>query len=267
MKIIRHTILLLLLFTVAGPGAWAADSKEYTLGAGDIIKVSVFQNPDLALETRVSESGLITYPLLGSVSVGGLTVADAEKKIAKALRDGGFVLQPQVNILPTLIRGTQVSVLGQVNKPGRYPLDTLNIKLSEALAQAGGITPAGADTVVLSGLREGKPVHMEIDLPSIFLSGAAEKDVRIQGGDVIYVHRAPMFYIYGEVQRPGSYRLERDMTVVEALALGGGLTQRGTERGLRIHRRGANGRIEIIEPRMDDVVRSADVLYIRQSIF
>ncbi len=101
----------------------ADNTSEYVLGAGDTIRINVFQNPDLTVETRVSESGTITFPLIGNVAVSGLTIPAAEQKIAKQLRAGGFVLKPQVNILVLTIRGSQVAVLGQVNRPGRYPLE------------------------------------------------------------------------------------------------------------------------------------------------
>ena len=87
------------------------------------------------------------------------------------------------------------------------------------------------------------------------------------GGDVIYVHRAPMFYIYGEVQRPGSYRVERGMTIRQALAQGGGPTPRGTERGLSVRRRNAEGDVETISPNLNDPVRPDDVLHVRESLF
>lgn len=244
-----------------------AGTPEYVLGAGDLIKVTVFQNPDLTVETRVSESGAITYPLLGPVPVGGLPVGTAEEKLARLLREGGFVTQPQVNILVEQVRGNQVSVLGQVNRPGRYPLEMATNRLSDVLALAGGITPLGSDQVVLTGVREGKPFRLDIDMPSLFLSEKADKDVAVRGGDVLYIHRAPQFYIYGEVQRPGAYRIERDMTVMQALAQGGGTTLRGTQRGIRIHRRDAGGKVLEIEPAMDEVIRNDDVLYVRESLF
>lgn len=247
--------------------AGAAVESEYLLGAGDVVRVSVFQNPDLTVETRVSEAGGITYPLLGSVPVGGLSINGAERKIAELLRSGGFVLQPQVNILLLQIRGNQVAVLGQVNRPGRFPLETANSKVSDLLALAGGMTPLGSDTVILTGIRAGKPVRLEIDVPSMFLDGHQDKDIVVQGGDMLYVHRAPQFYIYGEVQRPGAYRLERDMTVMQALAQGGGVTQRGTQWGLRINRRAKDGSTQRINPEMDERVQADDVLYIRESIF
>ena len=124
----------LLLAACIGGSAIAQDKLDYPLGAGDTIRVQVFQNPDLTIETRVAESGAITYPLIGSVDLGGLSIAAAEKKIATALKDGGFVQQPQVNIVIIQLRGNQVAVLGQVNRPGRFPLETLNTRVSDMLA-------------------------------------------------------------------------------------------------------------------------------------
>ena len=266
-RIMRGLVVLLFAwFGVLGPVGAAVES-EYVLGAGDIIKVSVFQNPDLAVETRVSETGTITYPLLGAVPVGGVSIAGAEQKIADLLRSGGFVMQPQVNILVTQVRGNQVAVLGQVNRPGRYPLETANSKVSDILALAGGMTATGSDIVILTGTRDGKPIRLELDLPSLFLPGTPAQDVVVQGGDMLYVHRAPQFYIYGEVQRPGAYRIERDMTVMQALAMGGGVTIRGTQRGLRIHRRDQDGVIQRISPEMDERIQADDVIYLRESIF
>lgn len=241
---------------------------DYRLGAGDAIKISVFQNPDLTVETRVAESGAVTYPLIGAVQLGGLSIADAELAIAGKLRQGGFVQKPQVNILLMQVKGNQVSVLGMVNRPGRYPIETGNTRLTDMLATAGGAIPAsGADVVILSGMRDGKSFRQEIDIPAMFMGGNTDLDIPVQGGDIIYVHRAPIFYIYGEVQRGGSYRLERNMTVLQGLAQGAGLTIRGTERGLRIHRRGADGKVQIISPEKSDPIQADDVIYVQESLF
>ncbi|MEW6514338.1 MAG: polysaccharide export protein EpsE [Pseudomonadota bacterium] len=248
--------------------ALAAEGPDYLIGAGDIIRVNVFQNPELSLETRVGETGTISYPLIGAIPVGGLAIPAAERKIADMLREGGFVVQPQVNIMLMQVRGSQVAVLGQVGRPGRFPLEMANTKLTDMLATAGGIAPGGADTLVLTGVRAGKPMRMEIDVPTMLLNGNFEQDILLQGGDIIYVHRAPMFYIYGEIQRPGSYRVERDMTLRHALAQAGGISLRGTERGLRLYRRDAQGRMVLQEdPNHDTSVRADDVIYIRESLF
>lgn len=264
------TICLLGLMSVAiGSIARAQGNSgaEYAIVAGDVVRIVVFQNPDLTLETRVPESGAISYPLLGSVQLGGLTIEAAEQKVAKGLRDGGFVPQAQVNISLTQILGNRVSVLGLVGKPGRVPLETVNTRVTDILATVGGIAPGGDDTIILIGKRAGKPFRKEIDLPAIYLDGKLEDDIEVAGGDVIYVHRAPMFYIYGEVQRPGSYRVERGMTVRQALVLAGGPTARGKESGIRLNRRGDAGVVAESTPALGDQVKPNDVIFVRESLF
>lgn len=267
-RIISQLFLLVAALVLYVQHGYAQDAvSEYVLGPGDIIRITVFQNPDLTTEARVSESGAITFPLVGSVKVGGLTVPKAEHAIAQQLRSGGFVLQPQVGILPLQIRGNQVAVLGHVNRPGRYPLETLETRLSDMLATAGGISPTGADEVVLVGERGGKPLRVTVNIPKVFAEGDFSKDLRLAGGDRIYVQRAPMFYIYGEVNRPGAFRLEQGMTVMQGLATGGGITPRGTEKGLQIHRRSADGKLQVVEPGLNSSLQPDDVIYVRESLF
>jgi polysaccharide export outer membrane protein len=239
---------------------------EYRLGAGDSIRISVFQNPNLTLETRVSEDGTISYTMIGRVRIGGMTLPRAEQTIAKALDDGNFIKDPQVSILPLQIRSSQVSVLGLVNRAGRFPLETFNTRVSEMIAIAGGVSVTGADLAILTGERAGKPYRKEVDVAALFLRGGQDDDVVVAGGDVIYVHRAPMFYIYGEVQRPGSYRVERGMTIRQALVQGGGPSARGTERALRLWR-GADKQVEVRNPRLDEPVQPEDVLHVGESLF
>jgi polysaccharide export outer membrane protein len=247
--------------------AQSASRADYALGAGDSIRVLVFQNPDLSMETRLSENGVITYPLIGAVDLSGLSVAAAEAKISNALQSGGFLQKPQITITLVQVRNNQISVLGQVAKPGRFPLETASTRVTDMLATAGGVIPGGDDFAILTGMRGGKPIRELIDIPAIFLNGNADKDTVLQGGDTLYVHRAAVFYIYGEAQRSGAYRIERDMTVMQAMAQGGGPTNRGSENRLRLHRKDANGQMQKLEPQLSDPVLPNDVLYIKESIF
>jgi polysaccharide export outer membrane protein len=260
-------LLLAACAALSGAAAYAQDKPDYLLGTGDTLHIQVFQNPDLTIDGRVSEGGSITYPLIGSVDLGGLSTAAAEKKIADALQKGGFIQNPQVNITLTQIRGNQVSVLGQVARPGRYPLESVSIRLTDMLATAGGANPTGDDVVIIVGTRNGKAFRNTVDVPSLFLGEQAPTDLVLLGGDTIYVHRAPVFYIYGEAQRPGSYRIERGMTMMQALAQGGGPNGRGSEKRLRLHRKAADGSIQLIEPQLTDAVLSDDVIYVKESIF
>lgn len=239
----------------------------FVIGPGDILKLTVFQYPDLTTETRVTANGSVGLPLVGEVAVAGMRPIDAERKVADLLREGGFVKQAQVTLVVSQFRSQQVAVLGNVNRPGKYPLE-LPYTISDVLALAGGVSPTGADTVVLSRTENGAVKTFEIDLPQLFMPpGNRSADIPLISGDVLYVHRFPLFFIYGEVQRPGSYRVERNMTVMQALSTGGGLTLRGTERGVRLDRRGADGKIATLRPQMTDPVQPEDVIYIRESLF
>ena len=253
---------------VASAPAPAPAKPEAILGVGDVLKITVYQNPDLTVDgARISETGQINFPLIGSVGVGGLTVAAAEAKIAKMLRDGGFVLRPQVTIQLGQIRSSVVSVLGQVAKPGRYPIEVVGTKASEMIALAGGVLPTGADIVTLSGTRNGRAIKLDIDLPSILQAGKAELDITVDNGDILYVERAPSAYIYGEVQKPGMFPLQRGMTLMQALAQSGGLTAKGTQRGMKVHRRDANGNVTILDLDLNAPIQRDDVIYVKESLF
>lgn len=239
---------------------------DYVLGAGDVIRVSVFQSPELTLETRIPESGVVNYPLLGPVTLGGLTIAQAEQRIASGLLTGKFLKQPQVSILVTALRGAQASVLGQAVRPGRYTLELTNTRLSDLMALAGGVAPDGSDILTVVGTRDGKPFRTQIDFRTLF-RGSGSQDIVIQNNDVVYVDRQPQIYIYGEVQKPGTLRLERGMTLLQALAAGGGLTPRGTQRGIRVHRKGADGVEQVLTPGLQEQLQPNDVIQVQESLF
>jgi polysaccharide biosynthesis/export protein len=252
--------------TTAEP-APAETRRDYTVGAGDVLRIAVHLSPDLSLDARVSERGTISYPLLGQVSVGGLSLAQVEAAIADGLRNGNFIKQPQVGVLLAQVRGNQVSVLGMANRPGRYPIEVNGMLLSELLALAGGVAVGGSEIVTLSGTRDGKPFRQRVDINALFANGAQSGNPIVSNGDTLYIDRLPNVYIYGEVQRPGPIPLLADMTLMQAVASGGGLTPRGTERGLRVHRRDAAGKLQVLQPTMADVLRPGDVVYVRESLF
>lgn len=263
--------LAALLVALGGLGAVQALAQatpsDYRLGPGDTIGVMVFQNPDLSLDARVAESGGVSYPLIGAVQLGGLTLPEAEKKIADALRRGGFVRQPQVTIVLRQVRGHQVAVLGQVNRPGRFALETFNTRVSDMLAAAGGVAPSGDDLLVVTGTRDGQPFRKVIDIAALFGAQPAQDDILLAAGDTLFVDKAPVFYIYGETQKPGPYRVERGMTVMQALAAGGGPTARGSRKRLILHRKDVHGQIIETRPELTDLMRPDDVIFVRESLF
>ena len=121
--------------------------------------------------------------------------------------------------------------------------------------------------MIVTGVRDGKTMRKEVDIAATYLDGKPANDMVLAGGDVVYVHRAPVFYVYGEAQRPGSFRLERNMTVMQALVMAGGPSARGTERRLRLNRRAADGTLKESSPDLNDFVQPDDVIFVRESLF
>jgi polysaccharide export outer membrane protein len=263
-----RTLIATLLITLALP-AMAAESSpaqvaDYPLGAGDLLKISVFDHPELANELRVSEAGVISFPLLGEVKTAGLSAHQLERALAGGLAGGGFVRQPQVTVLVEDYQSQRFSVLGQVNKPGQYPL-MAQVNVIEALAAAGGpVNLVAGDEATL--LRH-DGTHVGIDLISLF-QGDARQNLTLSAGDTLYVPKAFQFYIYGAVQHPGVYRLERGMTVSQAISAGGGLTPRGSDRRVSARRRdNQGGKEHALSLDTADLVQPDDVLRVKESLF
>lgn len=242
-------------------------AKAYFLGPGDVVRVSVFQQPDMAVEGRVSEVGTLTVPLLGPVEVGGLTARQVEQRMGYLLKRGGFVRDPQVNVNVTQFKSRQISVLGNVNRPGRYVLEEGIYHVTDALSVAGGPVAGAADVVTLLRIRNGKPEKHDVDIPTLFRTGQIATDLEVLAGDTLYVDRAPVFYIYGEVQRPGAFRLEKNMTLVQALSVGGGPTLRGSKKDIQVTRKDAQGKATTSVVQLGDPIQPDDVIFVKESLF
>jgi polysaccharide export outer membrane protein len=234
---------------------FAALGQVQKLGNGDAVRVTVFQQPDLTTEARVSDKGTIVLPLVGETKIGGLTQQEAGKQIATAYQKGKFLRNPQVSVALTTVRSAQVSVLGLVARPGRYALDDTSANLADVIAAAGGIAQGGSETVVV--MRGGQA--QKVDLLA--------KNFRLQNGDTVNVERAPVFYIYGEVARSGAYRLEPGMTVMQAIAAGGGITPRGSDRRLKMRRNAADGKVVETDAQLQDSVKADDVIFVKEALF
>jgi len=246
--------------------AGAAGAAEPVLGPGDTVRVMVVESPELTTEGHLSLDGTLGLPLLGEVAIGGHTPADAAKLIGTRLRDNKLLRDPHVSVSLVEAHSRRVQVLGHVAKPGQYPLDGTNEHLSDVLAAAGGRTEDGSDHVVITR-RDGKEAHFDVDVARMYQDGDLASDIHLQSGDVVYVPAAPVFYVYGAVQRAGAYRLEDQTSVRAALSLGGGLTPRGSEHGISIHRRMPDGSTHDLHARLTDPVEANDVIYVRESLF
>jgi polysaccharide export outer membrane protein len=244
----------------------AGDTRLEALGMGDMVRVTVFRNPELTTEAKVSERGTILFPMIGEVPVSGLTPSQAGQRIGDKLRSGRYVVNPEVTVSMMQVNSRQVSVLGNVIKPGRYPIDSTSVRVTDFIANAGGISPTGSDSVTVLMNRGGRQERIEVDLADMFRRGDLSSNIALEPGDTIYVNKAPMVYVYGEVQKGGAYRIEPSMTVMQAIALGGGITPRGTQRGIKITRRDGD-RVRDMDARLTDTVQPDDVIFVRESIF
>jgi polysaccharide biosynthesis/export protein len=262
-QVARLCGVLLLLATVQG----YAQAVREVLGPGDTVRITVFRYPDLTTEGRLSEDGRITLPLVGDVNLKGMTPHNAGKHIAQRFKTGKFLVNPQVGVNVIETRSRVVSVLGLVGKPGRYPLDGTSARLTDIIALAGGLQPTASDMVTVVQNRKGKTSKVEVDLPALMQNAGRGKNIELQNGDTVFVNRAPVFYIYGEVNRAGAYRLEPGMTVVHAITLAGGMSLRGTDRRPQLKRRAADGQWKESTMSLLDPVKADDVIFIRESWF
>jgi len=245
-------LMVFLLSALALPGLAQGVDK---LGPGDTVHITVFQQADLTSDARISERGTVAMPLIGEVKIADLSQTDAAKLIASELKKGKYLNNPQVTVALTTLRSRQVSVLGQVARPGRYALDDTSSQLADVIAAAGGIGTSGSETVTV--LRDGQEHKVNV----------LDKPFQLKGGDTVNVDRAAVFYIYGEVTRSGAYRLEPNMTVMQAIAAGGGITPRGSDRRLKLRRADAKGKLVETDTRVQDRVRADDVIIVKESLF
>lgn len=237
-----------------------------TLAAGDVVTVTVFNRPELTTTVYVSDHGTIDVPLAGSIPVVGLAPTVAAERVATAYREGQYLIDPQVNIVLAAFRSQQISVLGEVARPGRFPMDTRTSVL-DALAQAGGVTQLGAERAFILRRGSGGVDRFEVDLSDLLSQGSGQL-IELRAGDTVVVPRAELFYIYGEVQRPNSYAVRaKGMTVIEAISVAGGLTARGSSRRVEIKRKQKDGRLVELDVDPDDPVQPDDVVNVRERIF
>lgn len=249
-----------------GYGAPAGPNQGYRLGPGDVIKATVFGQEEFTTEAYISERGEITMPLVGVVRIGGYSPHEAERLIARRLVEGGYLVNPQVNVTVLEFRSQQISVLGQVNVPGRYKIESHTTVL-DAIAQAEGIKEDGADYAVIVRHDNGRTRRLQVDLLRAVRDVSGRPILSLQNGDTIYVPKAAIFYIYGQVNEPNSYKLKPGTTVLQALSIGGGLTELASEDKIKIRRRSGDGRLYTIRPQLDSLVRPNDVIFVDEGLF
>lgn len=246
-------------------GALAAPGG--TLGAGDLLRISVYGHPDLESVERIAEDGAISFPLVGEISVSGMTERQVESALARELKARQVIRNPEVNVTVEEYQGNSISVLGNVTRPGKYGISR-DGTLVDAIAEAGGLNDEAGRVAVITKAGAGADAKMTVDLADLLERGNISLDVALADGDRVFIPPAPRFYIYGQVNRPDTYRLEPGMTVMQAISVAGGMTGKGTERGLTIKRADPNADEPISMPAdITTSVKEGDVIFVKESLF
>ena len=214
--------------------------RDLLIGAGDLLEVSLYGMPDFKTEVRVSSGGEISLPMLGTVAVAGFSVEQAETLIERRLSEKGFFNDPHVTVFQKEYATQGISVLGEVQKPGIYPL-LGSRNLYDAISVAGGTTPKAGRYALIT--RRNNPQH-PVQVP--LLTGAPEtmqNNVVVEPGDTILVSKAGVVYVVGDVHQPGGFVMENgnDITVLKAIALAQGTNPNAALDSARVIRKTPGG--------------------------
>jgi polysaccharide export outer membrane protein len=264
MKKVAFIVAVMLVFSLAG----ISSAQDYVVGEGDVLRIVVYDHDDLTTTARVSGDGAITFPLIGQVEVKGLTLSQIADKITSLLSDG-YVVNPQVNIFIQEFRSKKAFIMGEVSKPGLYVLSGQTTFMG-LLAEAGGLAKDAGDRAIIK--RKANPSDknesvITVDLKRLIEKGDTSLDVPIKDGDSVYVTKAGVFYVTGEVKKPDAYKYEDGMTVIKAITMAGGFTDKASKGSVKILRK-VGGKEETLEKlKMDDPVIPNDVLVVPESFF
>lgn len=252
-----------ILMAVAG----FAPANEYTVGDGDVIAINVYENPDLSTTVRVSANGTIRVPLIGEVDVKNLTVSQVSSKIEKRLADG-YLVRPQVDVFIKEYRSKKAVILGQIKNPGLYELRG-GTTLLEFISTAGGLTPevGSSATIKRKTVGAGESDQVAVDLDVLIKKGDAAQNIPIRDGDTVYISKADVYYVSGEVNKPGSFKLEPDVTVIKAITMAGGFSKIASKGRVRIIRIIDGQKREMESVKMDEPVLPNDVIVVPESFF
>jgi polysaccharide export outer membrane protein len=250
---------------------------NYLIGSQDVLSISVWDQPSLSGKFTVEADGSFTFPLIGRIMASGLTLRDLEGELRKRLADGYFK-NPQVSVAIEQYRSQQIFVIGEVRSPGAYPL-TGDMTLIEALARAGSTTAdAGNEAVIIrapAGQTATAPqLPNQLDAAEVvrvnirnLQGGQLSQNIALQGGDTVFIPRAETIYVFGQVRSPGAFPLKtKDTTVLQALSLAGGITERGSTSRIKIVRL-VDGRKVELDAKLGDTVKPGDTVIVRERFF
>ncbi|MEN8140630.1 MAG: polysaccharide biosynthesis/export family protein [Thermodesulfobacteriota bacterium] len=256
------------LLTCAGllmPGGTLL-ADEYTVGPDDVLKITVYDHPDMETRVRVDGNGTILMPLIGHVNVAGRSIAQVSDKLASLLGDG-YLVNPQVNVFIEGYGSKKAVILGMVNKPGLYELSG-QTTLLELISKAGGLASDSGATATIKRLKSGgKSEIITVDMRALMESGDMSQNVAINHKDNVYVAKAGMCFVTGEVKKPDAYKIDEDTTVIKAVTLAAGFTGKAAKSKIRIIRiiKGTKNILKDVE--LDTPVRPDDVIVVPESFF
>jgi polysaccharide export outer membrane protein len=235
-----------------------AAASDYVLGPGDVVEAQVLGRSDFSARGRIGADGSFQLPFVGSIAAANKTATELSVDIGKALEAGGYFAHPIVKVEIVSYASRYVIVLGSVGAPGLVPVDRA-YRLSEILARVGGVKDSGADYVVIRP-ENGPEKRIAV---SDLATGDMALDPVVSPGEKIYVPPADVFYISGQVKAPGAYPVASGMTLRMAIARGGGLTDEGTDRGVRVTHKGGAPQ----KPGLDAPIASGDVIVVGERLF
>ncbi len=267
--LMRISILLItVLFLLIGHVAAETDQSDYLVGAGDVLKISVYDNPDLDTVIRIDSNGTIQFPLIGQVNLSGMNVARVGEKIEALLSDG-YLVNPQVSVFIQEYRSKEVVIMGQVNDPGVYKLSGPT-NLLVLISMAGGLSEAAGDRLTINRKfsEKGKPQEtIRINLQRLLDTGDPALNIQIRDQDSIFIPKAGMVYIIGEVAKPAGYKYEEGATVLKVISMAGDFAEFAAQKKVRIHRT-VDGKKQTIEKvSMQEPVFPGDVIEVPESFF
>ncbi len=263
-------VLTALLLLSVGVSA----QTDYIVGPQDVLTITVYDQAELSGKFTVDPDGSLTFPLLGRVKVGGMTLRGLEADLTRRLADG-YLRNPQVSVSMDTYKSQQIFVIGEVRAPGAYQL-TGDMTIIEAVARAGSTTPQASDEVLVVRPKAGAagaPVLatdadatvMRVNLRDI-QEGALSKNVQLRDGDTVVVQKARSVYVFGQVKSPGAYPIDKDTTVLQALSLAGGVTDRGSTGRIKVVR-AVDGKKKELKVKLTDLVEPGDTVIVAERFF
>ena len=260
--------VLLLLSCLFQPALAAVDQGNYLVGSGDVLKISVYDNADLETVARIDNTGSILFPLVGQLSVAGMSVPEVAVKVEKALADG-YLIDPHVTVFIQEYRSNKVIVSGQVNHPGVHELSGPT-SLLELISMAGGLRETAANHLTITrtaSSENGTPKVIDIDLKELLETGSPDLNVAILNQDNVFIPKAGMIFIRGEVEDPDGYKYEEGMTVLKVVSMAGDFKEFAAKKKIRIIRIVAGQENVLENVSLHEPVFPGDIIEVPESFF